>query len=64
MAAEDEFEEAVEEHDQDLYNENDSKDKTGQKKKDREDKKTMNPKEESVGISYTFFNNIQQRKSA
>ena len=34
------------------------------KKKDREDKKTMNAKEESVGISYTFFNNIQQRKSA
>ena len=32
MAAEDEFEEAVEEHDQDLYNESDSKDKTGQKK--------------------------------
>ena len=38
MAAEDEFEEAVEEHDQDLYNESDSKDKTGQKKRSRRQK--------------------------
>ena len=58
--AEDEFEEAVEEQDEDLYNESVSADKTGQKNIVK-----IDAKEESV-ISkcwYTFFNNIQQCKS-